>query len=166
MTSAYTFAYTLAAGCAHALVYAQFVHSALRDQGGGVQLVYEGTCYLAWGVIFDRRRDRDVVCVLSIFNAGESVCGCMCAYTHTHTHTAGYSDGSRGVGMRHWHVEGSKNPDGLNLGMYVFVYVYKVHMCMYVLRGAMRSWPNCFLALRYVSRKAKDVNAKPPNFQV
>ena len=119
-------------------MYAQFVHSALRDQGGGVQLVYEGTCYLAWGVIFDRRRDRGVVCVLSIFNAGESVCGCMCAYTHTHTHTAGYSDGSRGVGMRHWHVEGSKNPDGLNLGMYVFVYVYKVHMCIHMLAGVMR----------------------------
>ena len=83
----YTFAYTLATGCAYALTYVQFVHSALGNEGGGVQLVYEGTCCLAWGVIFDRRRDRGVVCVFSIFNVGGSACECMCVYTHTHTHT-------------------------------------------------------------------------------
>ena len=48
-TSAYTFAYTLATGCAYALMYMQFVHSALGNEDGGVQLVYEGTCCLAWG---------------------------------------------------------------------------------------------------------------------
>jgi len=82
--------------------------------------------------------------VLSVFNAGGSVCGCMCVYTHTHAHTAQmeYSDVSPGVGMRH--LEGLKNPDGLNLGIYIFVYVYKVHMCMYMLGGGMRSWTNCF----------------------
>ena len=58
------------------------------------------------------------------FDAGGSVCGYMCVYTHTHTHTAhmGYLDVSPGVGMRH--LEGPKNPDGLNLGTYVSVYVY------------------------------------------
>ena len=83
---------------------------------------------LGVGVVFDRRRDRGVVCVFSIFNAGGSVCGCMCVYTHTHTHTAhiGYSDMSQGVGMRY--LEGLKNPDGLNLGIYVFVYVCKAGM--------------------------------------
>jgi len=35
---------------------------------------------------------------------------------------------SPGVGTRH--LEGPKNPDGLNLGKCVFVYVYKVHMCI------------------------------------
>jgi len=40
--------------------------------------------------------------------------------------------------------EGPKNLDGLNLGIHVFVYVYKVHMCIYMLRGGMRSWTNCF----------------------
>jgi len=69
-------------------MYAQFVHSALADEGGGVQLVYESICCLAWGVIFDRKKDRGVVCVFSISNAGGSVCVCMCVYTHTHTHTA------------------------------------------------------------------------------
>jgi len=90
---------------------------------------------LAWGVIFDRSRDRgvQVVCVFSIFNAGGSVCGCRCVYAHTHTHTAhmGYSIVSPGVRMRH--LEGLKNPDGLNLGIYVFVYVCKVHIFMYML---------------------------------
>jgi len=36
---------------------------------------------------------------------------------------------SPGVGMRH--LEGPKNPDGPNLGIHIFVYVYKVHMCIY-----------------------------------
>ena len=67
--------------------------------------------------------------VLSVFfyflTRGGSVCGHVCVYTHTHTHAAqtGYSDVSPGVGMRY--LEGLKNPDGLNLGIYVFVYVYK-----------------------------------------
>ena len=73
------------------------------NEDGGVQLVYESTCCFAWGVIFDRKKDRGVVCVFSILNAGGSVCGCMCVYTHTHTHTAqmGYLNVSPGVGMRH-----------------------------------------------------------------
>jgi len=122
-TSAYTFAYTLATGCAYTLMYVQFVCSALRNEDGGVQLMYEATCCLAWGVIFDRRRNRGVVCVFSIFNAGGSVRGCRCVYTHTHTQTAhmGSSDVSPGVAMRH--LEGPKNPDELNLGILLFVYV-------------------------------------------
>ena len=34
-------------------------------------------------------------------------------------------------------LEGPKNPDGINLGIYVFVYAYKVHLCMYILGGEM-----------------------------
>ena len=88
---------------------------------------------MAWGVIFDRRKDRGVDCVFSIFNASGSVCVCVCVYMHTHTHSAqmGYLDVSPGVGMRH--LEGPKNSDGLNLGIHIFVYLYKVHMCMYML---------------------------------
>ena len=104
-------------------------HLASGNEDGRVQLVYKSTCCLAWGVIFDRRKDRGVVCVFSILNAGGSVCGYMCVYLHTHAHTAqmGYSDVSPGVGMRH--LEGPKNADGLNLGIHILVYVYKVHMC-------------------------------------
>jgi len=117
------------------------------NEDGGAQLVYESTWCSAWRFIFDRRNDRGVVCVFSILKAGGSVCGCMCVYTHWHSQTntaQGYSDMSPGVGMRH--LEGPKNPDGLNLGIYIFVYVYKVHMCMYMLGGGMRSWTvaNCF----------------------
>jgi len=111
---------------------------------GGVQLVYESACCLAWWVIFDRRNDRGVVCVFSNFHAGGSVCGCVCVYTHTHTHTAqmGYLNVSPGVRMRH--LEGPKNLDGLNLGIHIFVSVYKVHMCIYMLKGGISSWTNCF----------------------
>jgi len=118
-------------------MYVQFVHLALGNED---QLVYESTYCLAWGVIFDRRKDRGVVCVFSFFNAGGSVCGCICVYTHTHAHTAqmGYSDVSPGVGMGH--LDCPKNSDGLNLGIHIFVYVYKIHMCMYMLGGGMRSW--------------------------
>jgi len=85
-TSACTFAHTLAAGCAHVLMYVQFVHLALGNEDGGVQLVYESTCCLVWGVIFDSLKSRGVVCVCSIFKVGGSVCGCICVYTHTHAH--------------------------------------------------------------------------------
>jgi len=125
-------------------VYVQFVCLVMGDEDGGVQLVHESNCCLAWGVTFDRRKDRGVVCVFTIFIADESVCGCTCVYTHTHTHTAkmGYSVVSPGVRMRH--LEGPKNPDGLNLGTLIFVYVHKVQMCMYMLGGGMRSWTKCF----------------------
>jgi len=97
-------AYTLATRCAYALMYVQFVHLALENEDGRVQLGYEGTCCLAWGVIFDRRKDRDVACVFSICNAGGSVCGCMWVYTHTHVHTA--QMGYRVIpGHRNWQIE-------------------------------------------------------------
>ena len=78
---------------------------------------------------------------------------CECVYTHTHTHTAhmGCSDVSLGVGMRH--LEGPKNPDGLNLDIHIFVYVYKVHMCIYMLRGGMRSWTESFFLEHIFSSK-------------
>jgi len=53
-------------------------HLALGNEDGGVQLVYESACCLAWGAIFDSRKDSGVVCVFSIFNAGGSVCVCEC----------------------------------------------------------------------------------------
>jgi len=72
----------------------------------------------------------------------------------------GYLDVSPGVGMRH--LEGLKNPDGPNLGIHIFVYVYKVHICMYMLRGRMRSWTDCFFLEKsffFRKRKIKVVNA-------
>ena len=128
---------------------------ALGNEDGGVQLVYESTCCLAWGVVFDRRKDRGLVCVFSIFNAGGSVCGCMCVYTHKRTHTAqmGYSKVSPEVGMRH--LEGPKNPDGLNLGIHIFVCVYKVHTCMYMLGGGMTSRTDFFFLKENFFRKRK-----------
>ena len=80
-----------------------------------------------------------VLSVSSLFLTRVGVYVCVCVYIHTHTHTAqmGYLDVSPGVGMRH--LEGPNNPDGLNLGIHVFVYVYKVHMYIYILRGGMRS---------------------------
>jgi len=39
----------------------------LGNEDGGVQLVYESACCLAWGDIFERRKDRGVVCCLLYF---------------------------------------------------------------------------------------------------
>ena len=106
-------------------------HAALGNDDRQVQLVFESACCLALGVIFDRRRDRGVACVFSIFNAGGSVCVCVCVYAHTHTHTAqmGHSDVSPGVGIRH--LEGPKNLDGLNLGIHIFVCVQSTLVYMF-----------------------------------
>ena len=153
-TSAYTFAYTLQdaqlRSCMCILVVWRW-----GNEDGGVQLVYESACCLAWGMNLDKRKNRSVVCVFSIFNAGGSLCGCMGVCTHTHAHTAqmGYSDVSPGVGMLH--LEGPKNPDGLNVGMHMFAYVYKVHMCMCMLGGGMRSWTNCFFVFHIFLLKKK-----------
>ena len=54
---------------------------------------------------------------------GVYVCACVCIRTHTKLH-AGYSDVSWGVGTRH--LEGSKNPDGPNFRIHL--YVCEVHI--------------------------------------
>ena len=107
-------------------MYVQFVHLALRNQGVGVELVYEGTCCLAL-FLTEGEIGAPVVCVFSIFNAGGSVCGCMCVCTNTHTTHMGYSVVSPGVGIRH--LEGLKNPDGLNLGICVS-YMWSKYTCV------------------------------------
>ena len=68
----------------------------------------------------------------------------VCIYARTHTHPAqiGYTVVSPGVGMRH--LEGPNHPDGLDLDIYILVYVYKVDMCMYMVGGGMRSWTKFF----------------------
>jgi len=98
----------------------------------------------------------------------------------------GYTDVRPGVGIRH--LEGPKSLDGLNLGIYVFVYVYKEHMidwccfyyfvknslvallealcawCIYMLGSRMRFWTNCFFAVTYVLfpiRTVVDLNIIP-----
>ena len=67
----------------------------------------------------------------------------VCVYAHTHTL---YTDGVLGCEPRSRDetlgLEGPKNPDGVNPGTHTFVNVYKVHMCMYMLEGGMRSY--CF----------------------
>jgi hypothetical protein len=88
------------------------------------------------------KKDRGVVCVFSIFNLiGVYVGAVVCIRTHTHTARMGYSDMSPGPGVGMRHLEGPKNPDGINLGIFVFVYVYKVHNgnSMYLLGGRIRS---------------------------
>jgi len=72
--------------CLYIACMCSLMYLALGNEDGVVQLVYERAYCLVWGVIFDRRKDKGVVCVFSIFNAGASVCGCVCVYTHPHTH--------------------------------------------------------------------------------
>jgi len=51
----------------------------------------------------------------------------VCVYAHTHTHCTDVVLECEPRGRKR-HLEGLKNPDGLNLGIYVFVYVYKAGM--------------------------------------
>jgi len=100
---------------------------------------------VAWrGELFLTEGKIGVLSVSALFltRVGVYVGVCVCRRTRTHTAKMRYSDVSPGVGMRR--LEGPKNPDGLNLDIHIFVYVYEVHMCMYMLEGGMRSWTNCF----------------------
>jgi len=120
--------------CLYIACMCSLFHLAFGNEDGGVQLVYESACCLAWGGIFDRRKDKGVVCVFSIFNAGGSVCGCVCVYTHTNTHTAqmGYLDVSPGVGMRH--LEDPKNPKPKSRYTYIRICVQSTHVYIYTKR--------------------------------
>ena len=85
---------------------------------------------VAWrGGLFLTGGKIGVFSVSSLFltRVGVYVCVCVCIRIHTHT-LHRYLDVSPGVRMRH--LEGPKNLDGLNLDIHVFVYVYKVHMCI------------------------------------
>ena len=149
----YTYVYVCVYTCIYLCISCMccLFHLALGNEDGGVQIVYESVCCLACGLIFDRRKDRGVVCVFFILNAGGSVRGCVCVYTHTHTYTA--QMGSLDVSpARSCAISLS---DGLNLGMHIFVYVYKVHMCIYMLRGGVRSWTNCFFLLTFLFSSEK-----------
>ena len=81
--------------------------------------------------------------IFSLFLTGVGVYvgAYVCIRTHTHTLHVRYSDVSPGVRTRH--LESPKNPGGLHLGIYVFVYVYKVHMYINMLGGGKRSLTNC-----------------------
>jgi len=89
-------------------------------------------------------------CVFYFFDAGGSVFGCVFVYTHTNTQTArGVLDVSPGVDTGH--LEGLRNPDQPNLGIFVFVYVYKVYMCVYMLGSRMRSGLTVFFLNVFLS---------------
>jgi len=63
-------------------------HWIIHVCAGHIPLVYAGYLLLAWDVIFGLKKTKEIVCIFSFFDGGESVCGCMCVYTHTHTQTA------------------------------------------------------------------------------
>ena len=73
--------------CAYACAVCSFLRWGNEEEGEEVQIVYEGTWCLAWGVVFDRRKDRGVVCVFSILSRVGVYVG-VCVYMHTHTHAA------------------------------------------------------------------------------
>jgi len=89
----------------------------------------------------------------------------------SHTAQMGYSDV---IWVPHlcsaWHLprghdetlEGLKNPDALNLGIFLSLYVYKI--CVNMLKGGMGSWTICFFSSTFFPfRKgiAKGVKVTP-----
>ena len=102
------------------------------------------------GGLFLTEGKVEVLSVSSLFctRVGVYVGVCVCIRTHTHTHvtdgvlgcvprdrdeTPGWPEESKWTKSRH-----------ICLDIHMFVYVYKIHMCMYMLGGGMRSWNNCF----------------------
>ena len=66
-----------------------------------------------------------VVCIFSNLTGGWRVYACACVYSQTHD------------------LESLKNADGLNLGICMTVYVYKVHMNLYMLGSSIKIWTDC-----------------------
>jgi len=113
---------------------------ALGDEGGGVQPVSAGHLFLAWGIILTEG-SIGVLPVFSLFMTRVRVYVMVsvrvCIRTHTLTLHVGYSDVSPGVGMRH--LKFPKDPDKPDAKIHMSVYVYEVHMCIYMLGGGMKS---------------------------
>jgi len=70
----------------------------------------------------------------------------VCVYAHTHT-AHGVLDVSPGVETRH--LEGPENPDELNFGKFVFLYVYKLHMLQMCIRVCVQSRHVYICAVRW-----------------
>jgi len=82
----------LATGCEYALIYVHFVHLALGNENGGVQLVYESNCCLAWGIFLIEGKIGELsVSSLFLRRVGVYVGLRVCIRTQTHTSHMGYS---------------------------------------------------------------------------
>ena len=57
----------------------------LDDECRGLQLVDAGHLLLVWDIIIYIRKDRGVVCMLSVFLRGWECMRVYCVYAHTHT---------------------------------------------------------------------------------
>jgi len=112
-TSAYTFAYTLATGCAYALMYVQFVDSALVERAWGRWARIWQHWMLGVGCYFWKKgRQGCCLCLFYFQRRWE----CMWVYVRVYAHTPDKVFGCEPrVGMRH--LEGPENPDGLNLAI-------------------------------------------------
>jgi len=101
-------------------------------------------------------KDKSTFCVYLISDEGWSVCGWMglSVYAHTHTHCMWRT---RSPGVRTRHLESPKNPDGLNLGIHVFVHVHKVHFCTYMPGGEIRSWTTCVFGMKFFSSEKENM---------
>jgi len=140
LTPVYKFMNTPSAGCAHASMYAQFVHWFWGTRVGRFSY---SRAFVAnvWSSFWHEEDDRGVICIFSIFWRGlECMWVYVCVYAHAHkTLHVGYSDVSPGVGTKH--LESPKNLNGLALSINVFECVYKLHMCIYMLSGGI--WNMC-----------------------
>jgi len=92
---------------------------------------------VAWrGGLFLTGGKIGVLSMSSLFltRVGVYVSVCVCIRTHSHTAQMGYLDVRPGVRMRH--LEGPKNPDGLNLGhTYIRASVQSTHVYIYANGG-------------------------------
>ena len=74
---------------------------------------------------------------------------CVCVYAHTHTHC---TDGVLGCEARSRDATpGGPEQSRWTKSRHAYIRIcVKVHICIYMLRGGMRSWTNCFFLLTYL----------------
>jgi len=91
-----------------------------------------------------------VLSMSSLFFDGELDCMCVCVYTHTHTHTACWVlNVSARVGRTPGELEESRSTKVLYTCRPV--YVYKVHVSIYMLGCGMMIWVNCLFPFQHIS---------------
>ena len=129
--------------CAHIYAVCSF---SVGERGCGYSTsLWRHLLFGVGGYFWQKERYGCCLCFLYFQCGWERMRVYVCVYAHTHTRCTygvlGCEPRSRDE------TPGGPKESGWTKSRHTTVYLYKVHMCMYMLEGGMRSWTNCFFLL-------------------